>query len=80
LENGTGVLEEVFQDIRLVDYPDCLVVNKVEPIIRYIQSYTKLADSDKRTSDLRKYLRGQITDLGSIKITKKSGLFIASKR
>ena len=61
------------------EYPDSLLVDQVEPIIRYIQSYTNLEESDPRINELRDFLQKKITENGSIRITKESGMFVAVK-
>jgi len=79
MENGEDLLSVDFKNAHFLDYPDSLQVTQVEPIIRYIRSYTKLKDSDTQTTALRDYLQSQITENGSIRITKESGMFVALK-
>ena len=79
MENGEELLQQEFGDIRFMEYPDTLLVDQVEPIIRYIRSYTKLEETDPRTKQLRHYLQNQLSENGSIQITKASGMFRAAK-
>ena len=79
MENGEELLQKEFEDIRFIEYPDTLLVDQVEPIIRYIRSYTKLDENDPRTKRFMRYLLNQISENGSIQITKESGMFIASR-
>jgi ubiquinone/menaquinone biosynthesis C-methylase UbiE len=79
MENGEDLLNQDFKDIHFLEYPDSLLVDQVEPIIRYIRSYTKLEETDARTTELRDFLQRQITKNGSIQITKESGMFVAVK-
>lgn len=79
MENGEDLLRQDFRDIRFLEYPDSLMVDQVEPIIRYIKSYSKLEETDNRTKALRDYLQYEIAENGSIQITKEGGMFIASK-
>ncbi len=79
LENGEDLLQQEFKYIRLLDYPDSLIVDQVEPIIRYIRSYTNLNKFHVRTDDLREFLKKKIAENDSVKISKKSGMFVASK-
>jgi ubiquinone/menaquinone biosynthesis C-methylase UbiE len=79
IENGEDILRQEFSNIRFLEYPDSLIVDQVEPIIRYIKSYTKLDETDFQTLKLRRYLQNRISENGSIEITKDSGMFIAVK-
>jgi len=79
MDNGEELLQQEFGNIHFIEYPDTLLVDRVEPIIRYIQSYTKLEETDPRTKRLRLFLQNRILENGSIKITKESGLFRAAK-
>ena len=78
-DNGEELLQQEFGDIRFVEYPDTLLVDQVEPIIRYIHSYTKLEENDPRTKRLRLFLHNKISENGAILITKESGMFRAAK-
>ena len=78
-ENGEDLLNQDFRDIHFSEYPDTLLVDQIEPIIRYIRSYNKLEESDNRTTALRDFLQKKITENGSIRITKESGVFVAVK-
>ena len=79
LENGERLLQQEFENIHLSIYPDSLMVDQVEPIIRYIQSYTNVEKFDLRIEDLYEFLQNQITENGTIRISKDSGLFTAIK-
>ena len=79
MKNGEEQLRKEFGDISFLEYPDTLLVDQVEPIIRYIRSYTKLEETDPRTKQLRHFLQNLISENGSIQITKESGLFRAAK-
>lgn len=80
MENGEDLLSQDFTNVHFLEYPDSLIVDQVEPIINYIRSYSKLDESDARTTALCDFLQKQITENGSIKITKESGMFVAVKR
>jgi len=80
VENGAGLLQSEFSDIRFQKYPDSLLVDQIEPLINYIKSYTKLEDDACGTKQLRDYLQDQISKNGAIQITKESGVFVALKR
>ena len=79
MENGEDLLRQDFSNVHFLEYPDSLLVDQVEPIIRYIRSYTKLEEGDTRTTALRDFLQRQIAENGSIRITTQSGMFIAVK-
>jgi ubiquinone/menaquinone biosynthesis C-methylase UbiE len=79
MENGENLLSQDFNHVHFLEYADSLLVDQVEPIIRYIRSYTKLEESDTRTIALRDFLQRKITENGSIRITKESGMFVAVK-
>lgn len=79
LENGKELLEQEYKDIRLLNYPDCLRVDEVEPVIRYIRSYTNFEKNNIRINDLREFLKKKIAENGLIEISKESGMFVAAK-
>ncbi|MFN2282462.1 MAG: class I SAM-dependent methyltransferase [Anaerolineales bacterium] len=80
LENGTALLNLLFKDIKLVRYPDRLLVTKVDPLIHYINSY-QLVELDLETRGcLEDFLQQELGAKGAIEITKQSGMFSAVKR
>jgi len=80
IENGKDLLRQEFSNIYLIEYPDKLLVDQIQPIIRYIQSYSQLEGNDPRTVHFHDFLQQQIAENGSIQITKESGVFSAVKR
>ena len=79
LENGEDHLQELFSVVQLILYPDQLNVTEIEPIIRYIQSYTETKIDPKSLRKIRDFLTKLIRKNGWIQITKETGLFIAIK-
>jgi len=79
MENGVELLQQEFRNIYFFEYPDTLLVDQVDPIVCYIQSFTQIEETDPRIEQLRRYLHNYISENGSIQITKKSGLFKAVK-
>jgi ubiquinone/menaquinone biosynthesis C-methylase UbiE len=79
LENGEDHLQELFSEVQLILYPDQLNVTEIEPIIRYIQSYTETKLDPESLRKIRDFLTKMIRKNGWIQITKETGLFIAIK-
>ena len=81
LENGAGQLAEHFSQVEMLRFEDALVVTEVEPLVDYVlsASYGGAFTGDK-LSQLTAYFRELIARDGAIRISKVSGLFMATKR
>ncbi len=79
LENGAAQLAEHFAFVTLRRYEDGLLVTEVEPVLDYLRSgRAKDALTDERLQPLRALLEQELAAQGAIRITKDSGLFVAS--
>ena len=78
LENGERLLNKFFEDVEMIEYDDCLVVTEAEPLVNFILS-TKAKKFFKGSNkeDFKEYVANILENRGEIKITKKSGLFMA---
>jgi SAM-dependent methyltransferase len=81
LQNGADQLEPYFHHIVCHRHDDALVVPDAEPLVAHVRS--KLVDPDadaEKLLSLHIYLQHQIALEGSLRITKASGLFVATRR
>lgn len=79
LENGRDQLAHWFPEVKLHLYPDQLLITEIEPIILYINSYLDQELDPDTLDELRNFLKAKLAKNGSIRITKRTGLFIATK-
>jgi ubiquinone/menaquinone biosynthesis C-methylase UbiE len=88
LENGADQLSPWFSDVTLQRYEDALAVTEVKPLVEYLLSgpaadsavrKTSNDEFDRRVSDLVERLDRELARVGTIRITKDTGLFIARK-
>ena len=80
LENGAELIARHFPEVSLKRYEDGLAVTEVEPLLAYIMS-SRMELEDERIPELKKFLEGEMNRSGGIlRITKDSGIFIASKK
>jgi ubiquinone/menaquinone biosynthesis C-methylase UbiE len=83
LDNGEKQLSSFFSDINLALFHDELIITEVEPIAAYIWSMIP-ESTNKITDDLIFYLNQYLFSIlqkgnGSLRITKSTGMFEASK-
>lgn len=81
LENGEEQLKESFKDVEMIHYVDSLEVTEAKPIVDYVLSFGSIKENiDGDTlKGLEEYLNNILNKEGMIKISKKSGIFIAKK-
>jgi len=79
LQSGREQLLANFVDVEQRSYPDSLEVDDADAIIRFIESSLIFALPATGLTRLREHLREEIESLGTITITKESGIFIARK-
>ena len=82
LENGTSILEEYFQDVKLYRYPDTLVIDDPQPLLDYIMSChgNQSEILSCRLEDFAQFVCERIHKAGKLVITKDAGLFVAKGR
>lgn len=73
LERGSHMLSKYFSEIKLHMYDDCLVVTEALPLVDYILSATTMSSIAGRRNELLDLIEEEI--IGSIRITKSSGIF-----
>lgn len=73
LEGGETLLRRIFRTVELITYPDALEVDELEPLLAYACSLTGAAPE----AVLRATLERRLAQ-GSLRITKATGLFVAS--
>ena len=82
LENGAEQLAQVFASVKRFDFDDALVVTEVEPLVAYIMSGfmgKQLLDPERKEA-LRQFIAERMSRDGAIRITKSTGLFIATNQ
>jgi ubiquinone/menaquinone biosynthesis C-methylase UbiE len=80
LEDGGEQLAPSFAHISLRHYEDALVVTEAEPLIAFIlsQSHAPYND-DARILALRTFIADELAQKGAIRITKSTGMFVATR-
>lgn len=79
LETGRSQLEEHFEQVTLMEYPDELVIDQVEPVIDYIRSMIAAEMvSEEKLDSVRDVLKSTYKNEKTIRITKRSGVFICN--
>lgn len=80
LENGAEQIGKYFQSVQCFYFDDALVVTEVDPLVAYIMSGfmgTQLIGVEREEA-LRQFIANRIARDGVIRITKSTGLFIAT--
>lgn len=82
LENGEEILKRYFSSIEILDYPDQLKIDKVEPLVNYILSCHGNQNEiiGKRMEEFKIFLIDKMSEKGFIEITKNAGLFKCTKK
>lgn len=81
LENGAAQLRAVFHQVDLVNRDDALVVTEAEALVAYVRASSPwFRDAPERADQFRRQVAAEITAHGAIRISKSTGLFIATKR
>lgn len=81
LENGFEYLSSVFPSVRVERYPDELIVTETQPMMDYVNSMSsmRIIGTAEEREALRRYLDAELAANGSIRVTKDSGVLIATK-
>jgi SAM-dependent methyltransferase len=77
LDNGKAVLTNQFKEVVLRRYEDSLIITEPEPLVRYVQSMMieKSVLSSSKLGEFVDFVTREISNKGSITITKDSGIF-----
>lgn len=81
LENGEAQLQAQFREVRIERFDDSLFVTEAQPVIDYIESMNRLDGESviqQSGPDIRAEVEQHIAADGGFRITKATGLFIAS--
>ena len=79
LENGTEQIARQFAEVRLMRYPDALVVNEAAPLVAYARSVVPKGQGEQALAEFARLIEAKIAGKGAVDITKDSGLFVARK-
>jgi SAM-dependent methyltransferase len=79
LQSGGKELAEVFPRVTRVDYVDDLVIDSVEPVLAYLQSFWSALLGERELRALSTSLNAELQASGRIFVHKESGLFMAGK-
>lgn len=80
LDNGAEQIGQVFARVERFDYEDALVVTEVEPLVAYAMSGligSQMIGAERETA-LRQFIAERIARDGAFRITKSTGLFVAT--
>jgi SAM-dependent methyltransferase len=78
LENGGNELAAIFSDVTLKRYDDALVITEAAPLLAYALSMSSADTLD--SARLARTVEQALARHGAIRITKDTGLFVASAR
>lgn len=81
LETGKSQLKKCFQNVKLYNYEDSLIVDDAKPIIAYLYStHGNLQEIIKdKEADFERFIENEIINKKTIFISKYSGLFICKE-
>lgn len=82
LETGFDYLEKIFTDVYRYNYEDNLLVDKVEPILTYVNSMenpNNIIFKGKKLNELKKKLEDEIRNNNGMFIRKETGILVAKK-
>ena len=80
LESGETFMRNAFSEVKLVRYPDSLVITEAQPLVDYICSMrVRSRITDDQITAMRQHVESEITKHGELRMTKDSGMFIASR-
>jgi ubiquinone/menaquinone biosynthesis C-methylase UbiE len=78
LENGVAQLAPWFSHVEMRCYEDALAVTEAEPLVAFVLSTrAKRVLTEEQIRQLREIVTQELTQHGSIAITKATGLFVA---
>ena len=81
LENGTEQLSKWFKDVQVFVYEDNLIVTEAQPLVAYIRSMASLSGLEENiNAEIAAFVHNEITQQGSIHITKASGKRVSRHR
>jgi len=80
LEDGTDQLHEWFPKVKLIRYPDSLVVTEPEALVDFVLSTSRFGLNEEQRKEFSYLISSEIqSNGGTIHISKDSGMFISMK-
>lgn len=78
LENGEEQLSRYFSKVKLIHYPDSLVIDEVQPIVDFVvSSNMQVSLSKGELARYKIFLEKKLRAEKALKITKDTGIFVA---
>lgn len=81
LENGLDQLNRCFEQVSILRYPDALHITQASPLVDYVLSMSTNASSGASPDEIKAFthrVEEELKHNGVIKISKDSGMFIAT--
>lgn len=81
LENGKEQLSQSFGQVMMIKFENSLEITEARPVVDYVRSFGKVDQKFKghKMKDFEDYFKGILEKEGKIKVTKDTGIFIATK-
>ncbi len=81
LENGKVLLEQHFEQVTMIEYPDVLRVTEAQPLVDYIMSChgNQKEFFVPEYERLQQFIEAKLAKKGYITITKQAGIFVCEK-
>ena len=79
LENGQKQLYQSFNQVKMIKYENSLEITETEPVVDYLLSFGGNEKLKGKRKDFENYIKGILEKDGMIKVTKDTGMFIATK-
>lgn len=76
---GPALVGEVFQDVRVQEYPDELLIPRVEPVLAYLRSMADEPLSEARVAAVRERVGRRIAAHGAFRVRKHVLLITATR-
>lgn len=79
LQNGQGILQAYFSDVRRIEYEDSLEVTKIDDMIDYIYSLGNMINAASLDRSVLKAALNKNTKDGILRVPKEYGMFICRR-
>jgi ubiquinone/menaquinone biosynthesis C-methylase UbiE len=79
LENGQKQLYQSFNHVEMIKYENSLEITEAEPVVDYVLSFGGNEKLKGKRKDFENYLKKILQKEGMIKVTRDTGIFIATK-